>query len=175
MRHAVLGGLLISEGVIAPLDNPLVPITTTALGERLGATTGQALMTAFAVVAEYARLLAWPARLSPDYSYNQIPLVTSASDPRFIAGVAIVLAIAGGIVMLWRRSPIAAFGLAFLALTFSIVSNFVLTIGTICAERLLYLPSAGALIAGGVGVEMLTRIRRRAGRLRTSCPPSSSS
>ena len=44
-------------------------------------------MTAFAVVTEYARLLVWPARLSPDYSYNQIALVTSAGD-RFIAGAA---------------------------------------------------------------------------------------
>jgi tetratricopeptide (TPR) repeat protein len=36
-----------------------------------------------------------------------------------------------------------------LALTFSIVSNFVITIGTICAERLMYLPSAGFVMAAG--------------------------
>ena len=42
LRHAVLGGITIAEDVIAPLDNPLVPITTIALGERLGATGGQA-------------------------------------------------------------------------------------------------------------------------------------
>jgi tetratricopeptide (TPR) repeat protein len=58
--------------------------------------------------------------------------------------------------MLWRRRTITAFGLAFAALTFSIVSNFVITIGTICAERLIYLPSAGILIAVGVGAERLT-------------------
>jgi tetratricopeptide (TPR) repeat protein len=156
LRRAVLGGIVISEGVIAPLDNPLVPLTTTALGERMGATTGQALMTASAVVVEYARMLAWPARLSPDYSYNQIPLVTRAADVRFITGMAIVASCLGGIVLLWRRSPLAAFGLAFLALTYSIVSNFAVTIGTICAERLMYLPSAGALIAAATGVERLT-------------------
>ncbi len=78
--------IVIAEDVIAPLDNPLVPMTTTPLGETLGATAGQALMTAFAVVAEYARLLAWPARLSPDYSYNHLPLVTSALDGRFLIG-----------------------------------------------------------------------------------------
>ena len=48
-----------------------------------------------------------------------------------------------------------AIGLAILALTFSVVSNLVVTIGTICAERLTYLPSAGALIAVGVAVERL--------------------
>jgi tetratricopeptide (TPR) repeat protein len=155
VRGMVLGGIVIAEGVIAPLDNPIVPITTMPLGEVLGATAGQALMTAFTAVVEYARLLSWPARLSPDYSYNQIPIVTSALDGRFVAGVALVAACVCGIVVLWRRSPVAAFGLAFAALTFSIVSNFVITIGTICAERLIYLPSAGVLLAAGVGAERL--------------------
>jgi protein O-mannosyl-transferase len=164
VRRAVLGGITIAEGAIAPLDNPLVPITTTAFGERMGATAVQAIMTAFAVIAEYARLLAWPARLSPDYAYNQIPLVTSALDFRFLVGVALFTAGIGGVVMMWRRSPLAAFGLAFLAVTFSIVSNFVITIGTICAERLMYLPSAGALVAAAAGAERLTAnrpVRRR--------------
>lgn len=155
VRHAVLGGVAIAEDVIAPLDNPLVPATTLPLGERLGATSGQAIMTAFAVILEYTRLLVWPARLSPDYSYNQIPLVTSALDGRFLAGAIITAACIAGILVLWRRSPIAACGLALLAATFSVVSNFVVTIGTICAERLLYLPSAGAAVAAGIAATTL--------------------
>lgn len=155
VRAAVLGSVVMAEEVIAPLDNPLVPVTTLPLGERMGATRAEAVMTAFAVVADYTRLLAWPARLSPDYSYNQIPLVASALDGRFIAGLALAGACLGAIALLWRRSPIAAFGLAFLALTYSIVSNLVITIGTICAERLAYLPSAGLLIAAAVGAEWL--------------------
>ena len=155
VRRAVLGGVVIAGSAIAPLDNPLVPISTMPLGERLGATAGQALMTPFAVVLEYARLLVWPARLSPDYSYNQIPLVTSALDVRFLSGAALITVCVCGIVVLWRRNPVAAFGLAFAALTFSIVSNLLITIGTICAERLMYLPSAGLLIAAAVGVERL--------------------
>jgi tetratricopeptide (TPR) repeat protein len=157
VRRVVLGGIVIADSMIAPLDNPIVPITTMPLGERLGATMGEAIMTAFAAVAEYARLFLWPARLSPDYSYNQIPLVTSALDGRFAAGVALVAACVCGIVVLWRRSPVAAFGLAFATLTFSIVSNFGITIGTICAERLIYLPSAGLLITAAVGAERLAR------------------
>jgi tetratricopeptide (TPR) repeat protein len=163
-RRAVLGSVLIAGDAIAPLDNPLVPVTTTAVGERLGATTWQALMTAFAVVTEYARLLLWPLRLSPDYSLNQIPLATSAVDVRFLAGVLIVAACIAGVAALRRRHPLAAFGLAFLALTFSIVSNFAVTIGTICAERLMYLPSAGLIVAAAAGIEALARTepRRRA-------------
>jgi tetratricopeptide (TPR) repeat protein len=156
-RQSVLGRIVIANDVIAPLDNPLVPPVTSPLGDTVGATPAQAVMTAFAVVDQYARLLLWPARLSPDYSYNQIPLVASPLDVRFIVGVALVAACAGGIVVLWRRNPVAAFGLAFLALTFSIVSNFVIRIGTICAERLIYLPGAGALIVVGVAAERLAR------------------
>jgi protein O-mannosyl-transferase len=155
VRRAVLGGITIPEGVIAPLDNPLVAATTSPLGDRVGATPGQGLMTSIAVIAEYARLLISPARLSPDYSYNQIPLVTTALDGRFITGLALTVAGIGGVAVLWRRSPVAAFGLAFLALTFSIVSNLAVKIGTICAERLIYLPSAGFLIAAAIGVERL--------------------
>jgi tetratricopeptide (TPR) repeat protein len=157
VRRAVLGGILIGGAGISALDNPLVPVMTTPLGDRVGATTGQSLMTAFAVLGEYARLLVWPLRLSPDYSANQIPLVTSVLDGRFLIGVAIVAGCVGGIVALWRRSPVAAFGLAFLTLTFSIVSNVAFTIGTICAERLIYLPSAGALIAAAAGIDWLLR------------------
>jgi len=153
VRQTVLDSITISEGVIAPLDNPLVPISTMALGERLGATGREALMTPFAVVVEYARLLIWPVRLSPDYSYNQIPLVVNAMDLRFISGLALVAGCIYGIAALWRRYPLAAFSLAFLVLTFSVVSNVVITIGTICAERLMYLPSAGFLMAAAAGVE----------------------
>jgi protein O-mannosyl-transferase len=159
LRNAVLGGLVIAERTIAPLDNPIVPLTTMPLGERLGATTAQALMTPFAVIFEYARLLVWPARLSPDYSLNQIPLVTSPGDGRLLAGVTIVAACFYAIAASWRRSPLAAFGLAFLTLTFSVVSNFVITIGTICAERLMYLPSAGALIAASAAMDRLLNPR----------------
>lgn len=155
VRRAILGGIVIADSAIAPLDNPLVPITRSPFGDVLGATAGQSLMTAFAVFTQYARLLVWPARLSPDYSFNQIPLVTSALDPRLMAGVTLTIACLGGIVALWRRSPIAAFGLAFLALTFAIVSNVAITIGTICAERLVYLPSAGMLIAAAIGIDRL--------------------
>jgi tetratricopeptide (TPR) repeat protein len=155
VRWTVLGGIVIPEQVIAPLDNPLVPVTTMPLGERMGATTGQAIMTAFAVIAEYARLLAWPLRLSPDYSYNHVPLVTSALEARFLTGVALMAVWGGAVGVLWRRNSVATFGLVLLGLTYSIVSNFVVLIGTICAERLIYLPSAGALIALAAGAEWL--------------------
>lgn len=139
VRSAVLGGL-------APppfrLDNVLAT-----------ASPWSRLCTAVAVVATYARLLVWPVHLAADYSFPQIPLATSAADPRVLAGLAVLLAAGALATWGWFRQRHTCFAIAFAALTFSIVSNLVVLIGTILGERLLYLPSAGfcLLLAIGIG------------------------
>ena len=64
---AVRGGVLANLPVaaVAFTDNPLV-----------GADFWTARLTAVKVLGKYLWLLFWPARLSCDYSYNQIPLVS---------------------------------------------------------------------------------------------------
>src|SRR5262249_22388549 len=115
-----------------PLDNVLVR-----------ASPGSRLFTVLALVAGYARLLVWPVHLSADYSFPQIELATSPGDPRVLVGAA-VLAVAGALAAWgWVRNRHVCFAIAFAALTFSIVSNVAVLIGTIMGERLLYLPSAG--------------------------------
>ena len=149
----MLGGVAIAEDVIAPLDNPLVPVTTLPLGERLGATSGRGHHDGLRGDPRVRGSSCGPPAC-PRLLVRQIPLVASALDGRFLAGVIIAAGIIAGIVVLWRRSPIAACGLA-LGGDVLIVSNFVVTIGTICAERLLYLPSAGAAVAAGVAATTL--------------------
>ena len=168
VRRAVLGGIMIAGNAIAPLDNPMVPISVMPLGERLGATTGQALMTPFAVgrgVRPTARLAGTPvARLLGTTRFRSSRACsTCGSFPEWLSRSRVRPAI----VVLWRRSPVAAFGVAFAAATFSIVSNLAITIGTICAERLMYLPSAGVLIAAAVGAERL--VDSGQGRRRIAC------
>jgi hypothetical protein len=68
----------------------------------------------------------------------------------------------------WQRQRLAAFGLAWLAITIFPVSNVVLRSGVILAERTLFLPSVGALLAVGVGLARLDArwsITRRPWRL----------
>ncbi|MBI2193475.1 MAG: tetratricopeptide repeat protein [Planctomycetes bacterium] len=106
-----------------------------------------AWLTRFYLLSEYGRLLLWPITLSADYSFDQIPLVESAADPR---NLRTVLALAAyGALLIWslRRARPAAFGLLFLAVTFSVASNLVVPIGTVIGERLLYLPSLGFCLA----------------------------
>jgi tetratricopeptide (TPR) repeat protein len=110
------------------------------------AAPGVRMLTALAVFAEACRLLVWPFALSADYSYPQITPVTAIGDPRALAGIGLALAIAAAFVVAWRRSVVACLWIAAAVLPWTVVSNLVVAGGTIFAERLLYLPSAGACV-----------------------------
>ena len=106
-----------------------------------------ARLTALQVIGRYMLLLLWPARLSSDYSYNQIPLFRGTFDNwGDWATILGVLACAAAVWMAasqYRRKPAAFFwgGLFFVAL--APTANIAILVGTIMAERLLYLPAIG--------------------------------
>jgi len=127
-RARVLAASLPAE--IPFTDNPIV-----------GASFWIGRLTALKVIARYLWLLVWPAKLSSDYSYAEIPLFRGTlGDP--IGCTIAVLAIA---LLLYthKRNRLACFFLCFAAVTFFPMSNLALPIGTIIAERFLYLPSMG--------------------------------
>ena len=117
-------------------DNPLV-----------GAGFWTARMTAVKVIGRYFHLLVWPARLSFDYSYNEIPLfgwrLTGWEDWKAIFALIACGAAAVAAVAAWRRCKIVFFFIAFFFVALSPASNLLLLIGSIMAERFLYLPSVG--------------------------------
>jgi tetratricopeptide (TPR) repeat protein len=108
------------------------------------------LFTALAVLWRDAWLLVRPWPLSIDYSYASLPEAASLLDPRALAGAALVLAWGAGLWFWWKRQPAAAWALLLLALPLLPVANLVFPIGTLLAERLLYLPSAGACLLAGL-------------------------
>ena len=119
----------------------------------LGADFLTARLTAMTILWKYVGQLAWPRWLSCDYSYNQIPM---ASPGAGLAALAAILAFLSLAVWLYRRSPKAFFFGLFFFLALAPMANVFLLIGTIMAERLLYLPSVGfagclaaILFAGG--------------------------
>jgi hypothetical protein len=156
-RAWVLGGLLPEGGSsFTRIANPLVeePIAVR-------------LLTAAAIFGHYLRLFAWPRGLSPDYSFDSLPVIRSASDPWFIVPFAIFVAfVFGALVAIRRHPPLAVAATAFFA-PYAIVANAVFPIGTMLAERLFYLPSIGACWAIGIGVEALAR---RVGGARFATP-----
>ncbi|HEY4837080.1 MAG TPA: DUF1736 domain-containing protein [Candidatus Acidoferrales bacterium] len=112
------------------VDNPLQ-----------GASFFKARMTALAVGAKYLWLLVWPAKLSADYSYSQIP-IASGTFHDWIAWLA-VAAVFVAVAMQLRANRLYFFFGMFAFLTFAPVANLLFFTGTIMAERFLYLPSIG--------------------------------
>jgi tetratricopeptide (TPR) repeat protein len=110
-------------------------------------------MTAVKVLGYYLKLTFWPAALSCDYSYNQIPIfgwTASGADLDAWLGLAAVVALAVAALVAWRRLPAVFFFLGFAFITLLPMSNLVITIGTVMGERFMYLPLvglAGALAA----------------------------
>lgn len=138
IRWQILGRLTPDLRALSYVDNPLVL-------EHV--TTWVRMLNSAKLIAKYAWLTLWPAELSMDYSFNQIPVSTSLSEPAVMSGLALILALlVVGLVRL-RSRPALAFGLLLFLGTTAFFSNLLAAIGTIFAERLTYLPSAGAALA----------------------------
>ena len=116
----------------------------------------QAQMTAVKVLGRYFAILVYPATLSSDYSYNQIPLYGLPGESWQNALALISLgAIAGLLVVSFRvrrRLPLFTWGVWFFFLMMLPTSNLVVTIGTIMAERFLYLPAIGFFTVASMGL-----------------------
>ena len=105
--------------------------------------------TAIKVIAMDLGLLLWPAGLSCDRSYHQIALAGPSDFAAWIA-LAVVLALPVAAMVRYRRDRGLFFAAGFFAIAILPTSNLVITIGSIMAERFLYLPSAGFAIAVAV-------------------------
>jgi tetratricopeptide (TPR) repeat protein len=137
VRRLVLGGFLISaEASIFDLENPLVPMKGLLRAAN-----------ALLLVVRYAAKTFWPAHLSADHSAYALPLASSVLDPRVMAALAGLVLLLLAAVALLRSRPLFGFGLLFYLGTLLPASNLLFPIGTIYAERLAYLPSAGLLAA----------------------------
>jgi pentatricopeptide repeat protein len=128
---------------VSPVDNPMVEASFLA-----------ARLTALGVLVRAAGLIVWPATLSVDYSYRQIPIVgwppAQAGDWLALVGLVALPAAVWAVVRGRRRDPVVFF-LGALALVGALPSsNLVRLISSIMAERFLYLPLVG--IAGLVAV-----------------------
>jgi tetratricopeptide (TPR) repeat protein len=113
-----------------------------------------ARLTAIKVIGKFLWLFLWPARLSPDYSYNAFPLfgwkLANWEDEKALIALAVLLG-AIGLAVRWRRSwKTMFFFVLFFFVALMPTANLVMIIGSIMAERFMYLPSvglAGCLVA----------------------------
>ncbi len=149
-RLLVVGAL----GLLQPPDFAVNPLAYVPVLPRAA--------TALVILWQYLSALALPILLSADYSFNQIPVVASAFDPRLVVALAGFVALAVVLAACIRRAPALIWAAAFLFVPLALTANVLFPIGTIKAERLLYLPSFGWCLAGG-WIAMQGRGRRGSG------------
>ncbi len=137
----------IAPTTLTPLDNVLAFVPAIVR-----------IRSALGVLWDYFGLLNLPLLLSADYSYLEAPIITTWVDGRFLGGLALLVAAAA--VFLWSRQPALRFGVVFPWLALSLTANLLFAIGTVKAERLLYLPSVGWVVVLGIGFDRLLRARR---------------
>jgi len=132
LRRWVLGGYLKARTFrIFELENPLAPL---GAGERAS--------NAAAILLRYVGRLLVPLRLSADESAWSIP-VRHGLDAVGITAFLLLAALSVASVVQLRRRPETSLGFLFFAVAFAPTANVLFPTGTIFAERLAYLPSAG--------------------------------
>jgi tetratricopeptide (TPR) repeat protein len=119
------------------LDNPI-----------RGANFFQGRMTAIKVIGKLLWRLVWPQSLSADYSYNQVPIFmwpNSSAGENLKAVIALVVVV--GLIAFafwnWKRNRGLAFWIFFFFIALMPTANLIIVIGSIMAERFVYLPLAG--------------------------------
>lgn len=119
-------------------------------------------LTAVSAFTDVLRLLVFPLTLRVDYSPNERTAVTTALDWRFAAGLLCALAWIGVLVVAWKRGrKVEAFGLGWTAIAVLPVANLLYPAGFYLAERTLYLPSAGLVLAVAAWLARQPRERLR--------------
>lgn len=144
IRHGILGGRLVVDK-----------------NEYFGMVDGwQTLLTMLGVGARYLQLFLFPNPLSPDYTWESIPVATSVLEPWTLAGGILVPAVVVGTgVLLVRKSErgrSAGLGMLWFLVFMAPATNLI-PLMIPMAERLTYVASAGLCVAAAVGCNWLFR------------------
>ncbi len=143
LRAMALEGALLRHSPYSLVFNPLVD-----------AAGGSYVAGVLIIFGHYLRLLVLPNVLSSDYGLGVID-PHDPSDPMLLVGIVGVLALGAALLggrsrhVAWRN--VALLVTCFL-LSYTLISNLVITIGVSAAERLFYWPSVFAIAAASVAI-----------------------
>jgi tetratricopeptide (TPR) repeat protein len=119
-------------------------------------TSEQILLCAVALVGQYVWKLLWPVRLCAFYVFRPS---TSPFDPRVLAGLGLLLALAALFLVCWRSRErnvrFVSFAILWFFATLAPVLNAHWVGSNVFTERYLYLPSVAVAWAVGLGASKL--------------------
>ena len=134
---------------------------TSMHGGFFGLTDGERMATMFPAYLELLRLLAFPLDLSSDYSPRVVPLRLDWTWIATLGLLATVAFAALGIATI-KRSPVIAFSIIALLMSYAPVANLLFPSGVILSERGLYLGiMVPAVVVSGVFTRALDMGRAR--------------
>lgn len=148
VRWYVLGGLTVPD--ISLLDNPLAEMEAPLR-----------IINAAAIALRYLALLVMPYRLSADYSHAAIPVANTFFSGALLVAIAVALGITLVLCKFWAKPGLRSLGGIWMLVAFSLVANVIAPIGTIMAERLLYMPSVGFCLLGSALLQGVWDLGRR--------------
>lgn len=112
------------------------------------------LWTAFKVLYLYFQKTIFPTYFSSDYSHNQITAVNNLLDSwQAMTGILIFVSVI--CLSILKRSSLVGLGAFIFLVSYLIVSNLFIKIGTIMGERLMYMPSLGIIMVIVATIESL--------------------
>ena len=118
-------------------------------------------MTAVHVLGRYVALLLLPLDLAPDYSYHQIPLYGESGpwwhDLSCWLALGLILYLLFSAFRWWRLRPLYSWGVLVFLGTLLPTANLLFPIGSIMAQRFLYLPSVGFCLVIALGMAVISR------------------
>lgn len=101
---------------------------------------------AFSLIPRYLFLLIFPYWLTADYSFNQLA-IDGFKDPFTYLGLAIAIGLLFIISNRIRKKELWLYGILFFVAFYSVTSNIFFLTGATLAERFMFIPSLGFLIA----------------------------
>lgn len=113
--------------------------------------------TAISMLGKYFYMLVFPFRLSYDYSFDQIPAIPYYHY-KSLTSWALLAGLTWFVIKQLPKRHIAALGILFFGMCFSITSNVFFLTGSSFAERFMFIPSIGFCIVAG---SLLTNLIRQ--------------
>ncbi len=143
LRFYVLGGLGIPKS-----------------GQYLNGTVTlfQRWLTSGRVFIQYLRLLLAPVQVTGDYDFNSVPLAGAADWDAWL-GLALVVCCFIVAFAFRKKKPAISLGILFFFVTLLPVSNWIMPIALLMAERFLYTPAFGFSLLAGLAWAAIPNLR----------------
>lgn len=111
-----------------------------------GVSSTERIATSLRTCLEYVGMLVFPIKLSADYWSTEVPLI-GLNKPIVYVSIIVIIASVIFALKLRKRVPAFTWGIFFFGISLFPVSNIPFAIGVLKAERILYAPSLGFIVA----------------------------